>query len=85
MLRFSMNSMRGFFPGVPSKMARVLRSVGTKKSGYLASSTKLLALLGVGDEVLGVKVAMIPSPMPQFEKEETMGDTLCGGVSHVSR
>ena len=32
--------------------------VGQNGFGYLASSTKLLALLGVGDEVLGVGVAI---------------------------
>jgi len=31
----------------------------TVQRGYLASSTKLLALLGVGDAVLGVNVAII--------------------------
>jgi hypothetical protein len=63
-LKFSTNSMRGFCPGVPSKIARVLnREKGPKMWGwlvcYLASSTKLLALLGVGDTVLGVKVAIL--------------------------
>ena len=35
---------------------------------YLASSTKLLALLGVGDDVLGVKVAILSSSVPTLLK-----------------
>jgi hypothetical protein len=57
-LNVSTNSIRGLFPGVPSNIARVLmiRSFQEEKGNYLASSTKLLALLGVGDAVLGVNV-----------------------------
>lgn len=66
-LKFSTNSIRGFFPGVPSNIALVLLISPSKHNTledkiYLASSTKLLALLGVGEPVLGVNVEVISSP-----------------------